>query len=203
MRPINLLPPEALEKAKLRRRRFLWVLAGLAFLALLAVATLWMQNRVNDRKEELQQREAEIAALQQEVAELGEFAALKAEFDGAVLILTSALSGDVGWGRILNDLARTIPDRVWITSFSALAVVGEAGTVGEISLGVTGFDFPDVAAWLRSLDSSTFPSVDKTWVTGISVGTIGEVPVVNFNSSTFLTPEALTDRLEQRIPDLS
>lgn len=201
MRPINLLPPEALEQAKIRRQRVLWALAGLAFIGLLVLATFWFQGQVNDKKEELEQREAEVAALQAEVAELSEFAELKAEFDSSVLILTTALTGDVSWGRILNDVARTIPDRVWLDSFNANAG-GEVG-VGEVSMAVTGFDFPDAASWLRAIDSSTFPSLAQAWVTGISTATIGEIPVVRFNSSAFLTEDALTDRLARRIPQLS
>ena len=143
-----------------------------------------------------------MAQLQAEVDELAEFAVLKAEFDNNVLILATALDNDVVWGRLLNDLGRLIPDRVWIDSFSGI-VNPETGAVGEIQVSGTAFDYPDVAAWLRSLDSTSFPSVDNTWVTNISQATIGEIPVVRFSSSTFITEGALSDRLALRIPEIS
>ena len=58
MRAINLLPPEALEGAKIRRRRWLALAAALVFIALLAVATVWFQGRVDERKDELTQEQA-------------------------------------------------------------------------------------------------------------------------------------------------
>ena len=201
MRPINLLPPEALEGAKARRRRWIGAGAALLFIALLALATFWYQGKVDERKDELDRELAVVTQLEAERAGLGEFAALKTEFDTNVLILASALDRDVVWGRLLNDLGRMLPDRVWLSTFSGTVTEDpESTTIGEISVSGIGFDFPDVSAWLRSLDSSTFPSVDRTWVSAISVGAIGEVPVVDFASSTFLTDAALSDRLALRIP---
>jgi type IV pilus assembly protein PilN len=203
MRPINLLPPEAVERAKARRKRWLWIGAAVVFVGLLAAATLWYQGRVNERKDELAQEQTEITRLQNEAAGLAEFAALKGQFDTSVLILATALDRDVVWGRLLNDLGRLLPDRLWLTTFSGQVSTDPAAlTIGEVTVSGVGFDFPDVSAWLRSLDSSTFPSVDQTWVSSISASQIGEVPVVNFVSSTFLTEGALSDRLALRLPEI-
>lgn len=202
MRPINLLPPEALERAKARRQRWVWIAGGVAFLALLAVATMWFQGKVDERQDTLDDEQAVVVQLQAEAAGLGEFASLKNEFENSKFILEAALDRDVVWGRLLNDFGRMLPDRVWLTSFT-----GQVNTdplvpaIGEITVSGVGFEFPDISAWLRSLDSSTFPSVDQTWVSSISAGGIGEVPVVDFVSSTFLTAGSLSDRLALRIPE--
>ncbi|MEE8331619.1 MAG: PilN domain-containing protein [Acidimicrobiia bacterium] len=202
MRPINLLPPEALERAKARRRRWVWIAGGVAFLALLAAATVWFDGKVSERQDRLDDELAVVVQLEAEVAGLGDFANLKNEFENNKFILEAALDRDVVWGRLLNDFGRMLPDRVWLTSFT-----GQVNTdplvpaIGEITVSGVGFDFPDISAWLRSLDSSTFPSVDQTWVSSISAGEIGEVPVVDFVSSTFLTAGSLSDRLALRIPE--
>lgn len=201
MRPINLLPPEALERAKARRQRWVWIAAAAVFVALLAVATVWFQGKVDDRKADLAEEEAVVTQLRAEAAGLGEFAELKNEFETSKFILEAALDRDVVWGRLLNDLGRMLPDRVWLTSFTGQVAGADAATIGEVAVSGVGFEFPDVSAWLRSLDSSTFPSVDRTWVSTINVGSIGEVPVVNFASSTFLTVASLSDRLALRIPE--
>jgi type IV pilus assembly protein PilN len=202
MRAINLLPPEAFERAKARRRIQLWIFLGILYLGLLAAATFWWQGRVDDRKDELAVEQETVTRLQAEVAGLAEFAALKAEFDNSVLILATALDNDVVWGRLLNDLGRMIPDRVWIDSFAG-TVNPASGAVGEIQVSGTAFDYPDVAAWLRALDSTTFSSVESAWVTNITQGSVGEIPVVRFSSSTFITEGALSDRLALRIPEIS
>lgn len=203
MRPINLLPPKALERARARRRASLWMLLGVVVVVALGAGVFWYQGQVSDRKDELAREQEVLSQLQVEVRELAEFAALKDEFDTSVLILAVALESDVVWGRILNDLGRMIPDRVWIDSFTGTINAADPVIIGEVSVVGTGFDFPDVSAWLRSLNSSAFPSVDQTWVTNISASLVGEVPVVRFNSSTFLTEESLSDRLAQRVPDVS
>lgn len=203
MRPINLLPPEALEKAKARRQRWLGIAAALVFVGLLVVATFWFQGKVNEKKDELAAEQATVAGLETEIVGLSEFANLEAEYLASVGILQSALDRDVVWGRLLNDLGRMLPDRVWITTFNG-QVASDPGSlaIGEVTLTGVGFEFPDVSAWLRSLDSSTFPSVDQTWVSSISSSQIGEVPVVDFVSSTFLTQGALSDRLALRLPEI-
>lgn len=202
MRAINLLPPEAFERAKARRRLQLWILLGVVYVGLLVAATFWWQGKVDEKKDELVAEQEKVVQLQAEVAGLAEFAALKAEFDNSVLILATALDNDVVWGRLLNDLGRMIPDRVWIDSFAG-TVNPASGAVGEIQVSGTAFDYPDVAAWLRALDSTTFSSVDSAWVTNITQGVIGEIPVVRFSSSTFITEGALSDRLALRIPEIS
>lgn len=171
-------------------------------MALLAVATMWFQGKVDERQDTLDDEQAVVVQLQAEAAGLGEFASLKNEFENSKFILEAALDRDVVWGRLLNDFGRMLPDRVWLTSFT-----GQVNTdplvpaIGEITVSGVGFEFPDISAWLRSLDSSTFPSVDQTWVSSISAGGIGEVPVVDFVSSTFLTAGSLSDRLALRIPE--
>jgi type IV pilus assembly protein PilN len=180
MRAINLLPPEALERAKVRRQRWLWIAGALVFVGLLAVATLWFQSRVDARKDALQAEQDEITQLQARAAGLSEFAALKGEFDTNVLILATALDRDVVWGRLLNDLGRLLPDRLWLTTFSGQVNTDPAvPTIGEVTVSGIGFEFPDVSAWLRSLDSSTFPSVDQTWVSSISAAAIEHFPIAS------------------------
>jgi Tfp pilus assembly protein PilN len=112
-----------------------------------------------------------------------------------------ALADDLPWARILNDLGRILPDSVWLESFRG-SVDEDPATpqVGVVQVTGVGFDFPDVSAWLRSLDSDRFPAATATWVTSVSEGQIGEANVVNFISQTSLTEAARSDRLATRIP---
>ena len=203
MRAINLLPPEALERAKARRARWMWIAAVVVFVGLLALATFWFQGRVNDRKDDLAAEQAIIADLEAEKASLAEFEDLAVGFANNRLILETALDRDVVWGRLLNDLGRLLPDRVWLTTFSGQVTTDPTSpSIGEVTVSGVGFDFQDVSAWVRSLDAATFPSVDQTWVSNISTADIGEVGVVNFVSSTFLTRDSLSDRVSLRLPDI-
>lgn len=202
MRPINLLPPEAHRRAAARRKLLLFVGLGVAYILLLALVALWWRTKVTDAAAELEAQQALNAELQAQIAQLEGARVLKAEYDGGVQMLEAALARDVAWGRLLNDLGRVIPDRVWLSSFSGqIAEESEnEAVVGQISTNGTAFEYPDVASWLRTVDSDQFPALTGAWVSSASLGSIGEAEVVNFASIASLTRASLSDRLEERIP---
>ncbi|MBT8211971.1 MAG: PilN domain-containing protein [Acidimicrobiia bacterium] len=200
MRPINLLPPEAFAKAAGRRRLYRILMIGVLYMAVLALLTFWWQGRVDSKEDEVAQQQEIVQDRQRELASLGDSVEIQNRYLTDVLLLNEALVTDVSWGRLLNDLARMMPERVWLDSFGGQASAGEDGSVGTISVGGTGFDFPDVSAWLRSIDDDRFPSMAGGWVTSVSQIQIGEAPVVSFSSSTSLTTSALSNRLDERVP---
>ncbi len=202
MRSINLLPPESRKRAGARRRQALWVLLGLAYLALLVAATFWFQGRVGEARDDLEEQESRVAAVQTEIDELADLEALRVGFETRVAVVDGILARDIAWGRLLNDLARMIPPRVWLGGFNGAADPPDSTIVGQLTMSGTGFDYTDVASWLRALESSNFPGVADTWVSTITTGEIGRVEVVDFSSSTALTDAALSTRAAERIPDL-
>lgn len=201
MRSINLLPPEAHVKEQARARIARLALVAVAYVALLVVLTMIWQARVTEAERDAAAQQEANRALEAQVVELQSVEGLVAEYDANVALMQVALADDLSWGRILNDLGRVLPDSVWLQSFRGN--VEEDPTtpqVGMVQVTGVGFDFPDVSAWLRSIDSDRFPAATATWVTSVSEGQIGEAKVVNFISQTSLTESARSDRLETRIP---
>jgi Tfp pilus assembly protein PilN len=202
MRTINLLPPEAKQKAAARRKQSLWIVLGVVYLVILALITLWYQGRVDSAQDAVDAQQVVVDDLRTDVARLADLATLQETFLTQAVIVQTVLADDIAWGRLLNDFGRLIPPRVWLATFNGVAAATGAGGVGSLTIAGVAFDYPDVASWLRSLDSTNFPGVDQTWVNSASAGTIGAFPVVDFASSTLLTDEALSDRAETRIPDV-
>ena len=201
MRSINLLPPEAHVKEQARERVARLLLFGLVYLGILIAVTLLWQNRVNEAEQQASAQLEFNRQLEVQIAEFEGIEGLVTEYDSNVALMESALADDLSWGRILNDLGRILPDSVWLESFrGSIETDPSTAAVGSVSVTGVGFDFPDVSAWLRSLDSDRFPAATGTWVTNVSEGTIGEAPVVNFVSQTSLTIAARSDRLDTRIP---
>lgn len=201
MRSINLLPPEAHVKEQARERFARMALLGVAYVVLLAVVTVLWQGRVTAAEEDAAIQQEANRVLEAQVAEFGDIESLVGEYDSNVAMMETALADDLSWGRVLNDLGRILPDSVWLQSFSG-AVETDPLTpgVGTVQVTGVGFDFPDVSAWLRSLDSDRFPAATGTWVTSVAEGQIGSATVVNFVSQTSLTEAARSDRLDTRIP---
>lgn len=201
MRPINLLPPEAHLKEQARERVARLALIGMAYLAILFLLTLIWQGRASEAEQAAVDQLEINRQLEARVIEFEGIEAVVVEYDANVALMEAVLANDLSWGRILNDIARILPDSVWLESFLGTVDTDPASPeMGSIQVTGVGFDFPDVSAWLRSLDSDRFPAATGTWVTNVNEGTIGQAPIVNFVSQTSLTEAARSDRLESRIP---
>ena len=204
MRPINLLPPEVAEERSRRRRAGLLVLAGIAFVLLLVAGVFFQNHRVSLARAGVTAQEELNAALEQEVKALADAGALKAEFDDKQALVQEALVNDVDWGIFLNDLARLLPERVWVESFNGSIAEGvTAGVVGQVTFSGVGFDFPDVSEWLRTLDSAGFKGLTGPWVSTASESSIGDEAVVSFSSTAVLTTGAVTDRAQDLLQEFA
>ena len=205
MRTINLLPQEGKRETQSRRRLLLMAGLGALFLLLLAAVTVWRQGAVDDARKELEAQQSANQSLQAEVAALAGAEDIQNQFNAEVVTLSLALANDVSWGRLLVDLGRVIPDRVWVTSYSgsvnrfSAESTGEEG-IGQISFSGVAFEPPDVSSWIRVLDSDQYPGVVSSWATGLTKSAIADVEVTNFGSTTALSADALSDRLFDRIP---
>jgi Tfp pilus assembly protein PilN len=207
MRTINLIPQEGKAASVARNRLFLWVALGLIYVLLLGVVTVWRQGAVTDAEAELLEQRETNRALQAQVSGLAGAEEVRADFESGVALLAGVLISDVSWGRLLNDMGRLIPDRVWISNYSGLTnpLIGAGDPtagVGELSFTGTAFAPPDVAAWLRVLDSDRYPGVVGTWASSITATEVAGEEVVNFGSTTNLTADALSGRLFERIPEI-
>ncbi len=207
MRSINLAPREGKKKTQSRRRLLMMAGLGALFVLLLAAITVWRQGAVDDAREDLEAQVSANQSLQAEVAALAGAEDIQNEFNSEAATLSLALANDVSWGRLLVDLGRVIPDKVWVTSYSGSvnrfsADSAEGDGIGQISFSGIAFEPPDVSAWIRVLDSEQYPGVVSSWATGLTKSAIADVEVTNFGSTTALSAGALSDRIFERIPVL-
>ena len=203
MRPINLLPPEFGQRRVRRRRMILLGFVFASYIALLGMGVLIWSGRVDNARRDVEAQNTIVQTLQRQVIGLADFGDLAIRFQDKADLVSRALSRDVDWGIIMNDLARLLPPRLWVETFSG-TVVAETipGVIGQVSFSGIGFDFPDVSAWLRALDSDQFSGITGTWVSTLSQGTVGSEDVVTFSSTATLTPAAVTNRVDSLIPEV-
>lgn len=203
MRPINLLPPEVAEQRGRRRRIGMALFGAIAYLALLGVGVLYWDSKVSAAREDVDAQLEVNQTLEREVVSLGDAGELRSLYQDKSDLVRNALATDVDWGILLNDLARLLPPRVWVETFSGTIVAETTpGVLGQVAFSGIGFDFPDVSAWLRALDSDQFNGVTGTWVSTVSESTIGDAEVVTFSSTAVLTNAAATNRAETLIPEV-
>ena len=203
MRPINLLPPEVARERSRRRRVGIAIFGALAYVFLLGVGVLYWNGRVDAARDDLDAQVAINQSLERDVAALAGTEDIRTQYEEKATLVRSALAVDVDWGIFLNDLARLLPPRIWVETFNG-SVIPETvpGIIGQVSFSGVGFDFPDVSAWLRALDSDQFSGITGPWVSTVSQGIIGEDDVVTFSSTAVLTLGAATDRADSLIPEV-
>jgi Tfp pilus assembly protein PilN len=162
-------------------------MAGLSLVQ--TVGTSRQRGRLADQERANQALQAQIDKLS---------GALETEQDLALARqgVTAALAGDVSWPRVLEDLAGTLPEGVWLTSFNLQpAPGGTAGSIGTASFAATAFDFPGVAAWLDRLPR--IPYYLDLFVSSATKSEGGPRPLVTFTSSAGVGPAAQSDRLQR------
>jgi len=204
MRAINLLPPEAAQRATARRKTAGFVALGIGYVALLALVAFWWQGKATDAEDELNAQLAANTRIQAEINSLDDVRALRSTYEDSVGRLDTALAQDIAWGRLLNDLARIIPDRLWVTSLTGTLQSDDENPflLGQVSVTGVAFDYPDASSWLRVLDAEEWPALGGGWVSSTSRSTIGESPVVNFTSVASLLEPARSNRVEERTPEV-
>lgn len=146
---INLLPVKAAQRKEKLRSQMVAAAATLVLTgAGCAVAYATLLGSIKARQQEIAAKEAEISQLQKAIGEVGEVKKLQAELRGKLDVLAQLKSARSGPVRLLDELSRALPEKVWLTSFK------EAG--GNISISGVGMNEETVAQFLRNLEASPF-----------------------------------------------
>lgn len=216
---VNLIPPSILERARVRRVQR--IIAALMVGVLLLLAGLWYlaQRDIAAAEERLTAAELQQTQLQGELAQYAEVPLVFATAATGEEALADAMSAEVRWAFLLNQLSFATPAGVTLNTVSgAIAPEGPTQTspgevlppmesVGTMTFAGTGSSFSEVAAWLDSLQAlkdytypfltnSTKSAATDTAETAPTGGQITWESVANLSanalSGRFGTPPAAT-----------
>lgn len=122
MRPVNLLPPSQRIQAGGARPGSAYVLLGVLVALLVGVAAYVLSaNQLTSKQDELARAEQQTRAAQAQAAGLASFdnfASIRATREQSVIALAGSR---LDWERLMLELARVIPEDVYISSFDASA----------------------------------------------------------------------------------
>jgi type IV pilus assembly protein PilM len=198
---------------------------GLLLLAGLAYPVLQRRDEKDKLTAETEQIENERQALQAKADSLQEVAQRQLQVEALEGQVQSVLASDVSWATMLHEVAKQMPNDVWLTSFSGtvdrtvvvpvdtggrgnnttttLAEPGQVPTAptgainGTVTVQAVGLDFPAVAGWINGIFGLI--KLDGVWVQSATQSEIADnVSAVQFTSSARLTDEAKSDRAEER-----
>lgn len=96
----------------------------------LVLGGLWVQKRaqLSDERSRLRAAEQQNARLERRAAELADAQTRQREIESLRAQVDQLLTTDVSWARMLQEIARTIPNDVWLTSFQGSLQVGGTRT---------------------------------------------------------------------------
>jgi type IV pilus assembly protein PilM len=107
------------------------IIAGIAAAAVVVLAVLTLLT--TSKASEVAKARDQVAAIRQAndrlQAQAGSFGTLKSDqvqVDAIKAQVNQVLQGDVSWGRLLQGIARSIPNDVWLSSFQGSASKGSA-----------------------------------------------------------------------------
>lgn len=118
MRQINLLPPELAERRRARRLTRMLALGGLGLAVVLALVYTAQLTRLSTERGRLETERTENARLRQQVAQLSQFARLRADLEAKQRLLSTLTVNEVRWSVVLSDISRVIPANAWLTSLT-------------------------------------------------------------------------------------
>ena len=140
MRPVNLIPADQQQGARKQLRSgplAYLVVAGLVAL-LAGVATLVITgNEISEREAEITHLQEEDAGAKARVAELAGYTQFHSVSEQRVATVASLAASRFDWERVMRELARVLPDDVWLTDMSATASP-EAAVEGSGGSGMRG-----------------------------------------------------------------
>lgn len=122
MRAVNLLPREPKKsRIGLSATGQLAIASPLIVGALVTAGYLLASSKVNNKKAELQDAQARLAALPAPKPVAQPNPQLALQRDQRVAALTSALQGRLAWDRLLREISSVLPGDVWLTKLSGQA----------------------------------------------------------------------------------
>lgn len=205
---VNLLPPEIAEAARFRQVQL--AMGGAVLVAALAVAGLYVHAKsgVHSAQNGLTTAQSQQAGLQSQLAGLQSVKATYADLQAKRALLSQAMSQEIRWSYVLDDLSLRIPNDVWLTSVDATENgVGSADSsstsatsstttttdgLGTVTFTGTGLKHADVASWLDVLAAEK-GFIDPSFSSSTE-NNIGSRHVDDFSTSVGLGSDALSNR---------
>jgi len=146
---INLLPHrEARRAADLRQTAGVLVLGLVLVIGAIVMVDAGIENDITRAEAAVRQLEADIARYKPEEEQVQAFKAKKSELEDKIDVIKGLDRARSGPVRIMDELSKSTPDRLWLTSLETEGV--------QITVEGDSLDTGVVADFLRSLNASPF-----------------------------------------------
>jgi Tfp pilus assembly protein PilN len=191
MRPVNLIPAEERRgaHAPMRTGPVPYLVVGALVLALVGVALLVLAgNQVSEREAEVAQLEQEDAAAKERAEELAAFTQFRNLQQQRAQTIGSLADSRFDWERVMRELSLILPEDAWLVSLSASASPesagggeGGGGGGGSLRAGVPGpaLEIEGCAAGQESVAGfvTALKDIDGVTRVGVEASELGEAGI--------------------------
>jgi Tfp pilus assembly protein PilN len=203
MRAVNLLPSKKEERERNARKTNFVALGGVAgavvVTAVMAMLFMNASGAVTERQSEVDDLNAQLAAIPPPAPRDTSGDALAAEKSGRLNALAAALSNRVAWDRVLREISLVTPDDIWFTSLqasspaaaaSAAPADGAAASAGGFSIAGRTYSHDAVARMLSRLE--LVPDLDQVKLEKSVLSTSQGRTLVEFTITASVRPKGAT-----------
>jgi Tfp pilus assembly protein PilN len=199
---VNLLPSEITESAKFRTAQMVMGLGVLASVVVVGGLFYLASSDESAAQDQLATAQSTGTQLQQQVQTFNNVPVVFAQAETAKAQLDQAMSQEIRYSFVLNDLSLGMPSGVWLTNMTITQVPDTPGSIkgawgnesnGTVILQGQSSNLPQVAGWLQALaaqKSYTDPYITNSQGTGTSSSTGS----YSFTSQVNLSAKALSNR---------
>lgn len=146
---INLLPVRQTQKRQSVQQQLLIAL-GVLIVTVLG-CTIWtaaVSSTADKKRQIVNEKNAELTKLNKIIGEVNEFTEKKKELEEKLKVIDDLRKGKTGPVKALDDMASTIPNRVWLTEVKE--------TNGSVVIKGEALDAEDVSAFMKALQRSKY-----------------------------------------------
>jgi Tfp pilus assembly protein PilN len=173
-------------------------LAGVGVIGLILVFYVIQLGSLSGVRSDIEDAERNNAGLQQDIAALREFEALRERAQAKQELLNTVFANEISFSGLLMDVSRVIPGDAALTALNAAAqepVPTTGGTtllLGRIDIAGLALDYQTIASWLTRLERVR--GWVNPWVTSIADPESGPI---TYTSGVDLTTAVVTQRGRQ------
>lgn len=169
---INLLPIRAEKRRENLRQQILMVVGFfLVVIAVVGSIHFTISRQVDSVNQNIGARKREVARLDKIIKEVKNFDKKKRDLKEKIDIISKLEERQRGPSRVLHEVAKVIPDKMWINKFKDAS--------GKMSMSGIALDNQTIAKFMRSLEESPWFSGVKLEYTRLT--TKGGAPLTTFS----------------------
>ena len=200
MTQVNLLPPEILQRAIIRRNTILVGAVGALLIGLMVYMYFVQSGHLTSVNTDIAAQETTNTSLQGQADTLAPFAKLKIEADAKGLVLKEVFANEVSMSSLMQDISTVMPSDGYLTSIAVTTTpVGAAapiattggGFVGQVSFAGNVYRLDTFPVWLDRIGSIN--GFENAYLNSYSEAPGGSL-LYQFQSGADLSADALTER---------